>query len=182
MVLIAEDGTCVDNSNAFVTRNEFIAFAALYYPGTTVPNDTTTDGAIVRASLWLSSYPTWEGSRACDCGSLLAWPRSGATDCNNCDIDDDVIPDVVKQATYIAAFTELTSPGALTPTITPGQRVKRNKVDVIEQEYMTPVEQGMHKGQLNPVESLRPMLTQVSDLLRCLASFPGGAVPWPFVK
>lgn len=182
MPLVVETGSCVAGANAFVTRAEFIEFAELYYPGTTVPDTTATDGAIVRASLWLSSYPSWEGSKACDCTTLLAWPRSGVTDCDGCEYDDDVIPEIVKQATYIAALVELASPGSLTPSITPGQRVKRNKVDVIEQEFMTPVEQGFYKGQLNPIESLRPVLTQVRDLLKCVATFPGTAVPWPFVK
>lgn len=181
MPLVAEDGTCVDGANAFVTREEFIAFAELYYPGTTVPDTTVTDGAIVRASLWLSSYPAWNGTPACDCDHALAWPRSGATTCDGCDIASNVVPEAVKQATYAAALTELASPGALTPTITPGQQAKREKVDVIEVEYMTPQDQGVYQGQYDPTVALRPVLTQVQDMLKCLATFPGKAVPWPFV-
>lgn len=181
MPLVVEDGTCVAGANAFVSRAEFIAFAALYYPATTVPDSAATDGAIVRASLWLSSFPTWEGVKTCDCTTVLAWPRSGVSDCDDCLIDDDVIPEVIKQATYIAAMAELASPGSLTPTITPGRQTKREKVDVIEVEYMTPAEQNLYKGRTDPVNALRPVLTQVQDLLKCIATFPGGAVPWPFV-
>jgi hypothetical protein len=182
MALVVEDGTCVAGANAFVSRANFIAFAALYYPSTTVPDDETTDGAIARSSLWLSTFPVWDGTRACDCGSLLAWPRSGVTDCSGCAIDADVIPEALKQATYIASLAELTTPGVLTPSITPGLQAKREKVDVIEVEYMTAMDQGIYPGRYNPVTALRPVLTQVQDLLKCMAVFPGGpAVPWPFV-
>lgn len=182
MPLIAEDGSCIEGSNAFVTREELIAFAELYYPATTVPDSTATDGAIVRASLWLSTYPLWNGSRACNCRGLLAWPRSGVVDCDGCEIADNVIPEFVKQATYIAALAELASPGALTPTITPGKQVKREKVSVIEVEYMTPSDQGAYDGKADPLVVLRPVLTQVRDLLRCVATFPGANnTSWPWV-
>lgn len=181
MALIIENGTCVAGANAFVTRAEFIAFAALYYPATTVPDSTATDGAIVRASLWLSSYPNWEGTKVCDCVSTLAWPRSGVTDCDDCTIASNVIPEVIKQATYIAALAELADPGSLTPTIVPGQQAKREKVDVIEVEYMTPADMLAYKGKANPAVDLRPVLTQVRDLLKCIASFPGNVTPWPWV-
>jgi hypothetical protein len=182
MPLIVENGTCVAGANAFVSRAEFIAFAALYYTATTVPDTTETDGAIARASLWLSTFPIWNGVRTCDCGSLLAWPRTGTTDCSGCSIDSDVVPEAIKQATYIAAMFELATPGALTPSITPGQQAKREKVDVIEVEYMTASDQGVNTGRYDPVTALRPVLTQVQDLLKCLAVFKGGpATPWPWV-
>lgn len=182
MALTLEDGTCVAAANAFVARAAFIAWASDYYPATTVDDDTTTDGAIMRASSWISSYPEWDGSMTCGRGLQgLAWPRSGVTDCNGDDVPDDEVPTEVEQATFYASMAELTTPGILTPTITPGQQVKRVKVDVIEQEFMTPVDQGAASTP-NPVETLRPVLTAVNDLLRCLGSVPNGMdVPWPWV-
>lgn len=180
MPIVVEDGTCVAGANAFVSRQEFIDFGALYYPATTIPDTEASDGAIVRTSLWLSSYPIWNGAKVCDCVNILAWPRSGVVDCDGCTFDSDSIPEIIKQVTYIGSLAELVSPGALTPTITAGLQVKREKVDVIEVEYMTPSDQNLYKGQ-NPLVSLRPVLTQATDLLRCMASFPGNAVPWPWV-
>lgn len=182
MALTLEDGTCVAAANAFVSRAAFIAYAADYYPTTTVDDNTTTDAAIMRASSWLSTYPDWDGTMTCGRGLQgLAWPRSGVTDCNGDSVADDEVPIEVEQATYLASFAELTTPGVLTPTITPGQQVKRVKVDVIEQEFMTPVDQGAANAP-NPVETLRPMLTAVHDLLRCMGTLPDGInIPWPWV-
>lgn len=182
MALTVETGSCVPTANAFVTRAELIAYAADYYPDTTVASDTDTDAAIMRASSWLSAFPEWDGTMACGRGLQgLAWPRSGVTDCNGDSIPDDEVPLEVQQATYIAALAELSTPGVLTPVITPGKQVKRVKVDVIEEEYMTPQDQGA-AGSTDPLESLRPVLTSVTDLLKCLGTLPDGTdVPWPWV-
>jgi hypothetical protein len=51
---------------------------------------------------------------------------------------------------------------------------------VIEVEYMTPIDQGAAPS--DPAATLRPVLTAVRDLLKCMASFPDGSnVPWPWV-
>lgn len=183
MALVVENGSCVPTANAFVTRQELIDYAADYLPGTTVPDDTTTDGAILRGSSWLSAFPDWDGQQTCGRGNQgLAWPRTGVTDCAGDTVPDDEVPIEVKQAAYAAALAELSSPGILTPTITPGQQAKREKVDVIEVEYMTPKDQGVPDGTYDPADSLRPLLTQVQDLIKCMASIPGtAAIPWPWV-
>ena len=182
MALIVETGSCIADANALVTRAELIAYAADFYPDVTVGDDTTTDGAILRASSWLSTYPEWDGSQTCGRGLQgLAWPRTGVTDCNDDQVPDDEVPVEVKQSTYVASMAELVSPGILTPTITPGKQKKSVKVDVIAEAYMTPVEQGITGG-TNPLETLRPVLTTVNDLLRCMASVPDGKnTPWPWV-
>jgi hypothetical protein len=159
-----------------------IAFAADYYPDVTIADDTVTDAAIMRGSAWLSSFPEWDGSMKCGRGNQgLAWPRTGVTDCNGDTVPDDSVPIEVQHSTYHASMAEITSPGVLTPTITPGQQTKRVKVDVIEQEFMTPQDQGV-KGSADPVETLRPVLTTINDLLKCMATLPDGmSVPWPWV-
>ena len=181
MALILETGACVANANAFVSRAALIAFATDYYPSAIPADDTTTDAGILRASSWLSSYPEWDGAMSCGRGLQgLAWPRSGVTDCNGDAIPDDEIPFEVEQATFLASLAEIASPGILTPTVTPGEQVKRVKVDVIEQEFMTPVEQGDDSS--DPSKTLRPVLTAVRDLLKCLGTLPDdSATPWPWV-
>jgi hypothetical protein len=181
MSLIVEDGSCVPTANALVTRQGLIDYAADYYPATTVPDDTTTDGAILRSSLWVSSFPEWDGEMTCGRGLQgLAMPRTGMTDCNGDDVPDDEVPVEVQQATYIASLAELASPGILSPVITTGKQKKSVKVDVIAESYMTPMEQGLKY--VDPVAALRPVLTAVSDLLRCMATLPDGKkVPWPWV-
>lgn len=181
MSLIVEDGSCVATANAFVERAALIAYATAYYPAATVPDDETTDAAILRASLWLTSFPEWDGSMTCGRGLQgLAWPRSGVTDCNGDSIPDDEVPAEVEHATFLASLAELTSPGVLTPVVTPGKQKKSVKVDVVAETYMTPQEQGL--AGRDTVDTLRPVLTAVSDILKCLAALPDGAnTPWPWV-
>ena len=182
MALTVEDGTCVADADAFVDRDELIAYAVAYYPSITVSDDETTDAAIRRGSQWVSTYPIWDGTMTCGRGLQgLAWPRAGVTDCNGDSIPDDEVPIEVKQASYLAALAEYATPGILTPTVTPGSQVKRVKVDVIEQEFMTPAQQGM-VGKTDPVSAMRPVLTAVTDLIKCIATVPDGLkVPWPWV-
>jgi len=182
MTLVVETGSCVPTANAFVSRDELIVYATDYYPDLAVGYDSDTDAAIMRASAWLTSFPEWDGTMKCGRGLQgLAWPRTGVTDCNGDDVPSDEVPIEVKQATYLSALAELFTPGILTPTLTPGKQTKRVKVDVIEQEYMTPNEQGV-SGSTDPVKALRPVLTAVSDLLKCMATLPDGKnVPWPWV-
>ena len=183
MALVAETGACVASANAFVTRAEFIAFASDYYPSLTVPDDATTDAAIMRASSWLSSYIDWEGELKCGRGLQgLAWPRTGVVDCEGDAVPDDEVPFEVKQATYLAAKAELQSPGVLTPTVTPGKQRKSVSVDgAVSETYMTPKEQGV-SGPVDPIIALRPVLVAVGDMLECLGSMPSSRVTsWPWV-
>lgn len=175
MALVVEDGTCIAGANALVSRADFLAFAADYYPGQTFTDDATTDAAILRTSAWLSSFPEWKGKAKCGRGLQgTAFPRTGMTDCAGEPIPDDAVPVEVQHATFMGTIAEYAVPGVLTPTITPGERRKRVKVDVIEVEYAD--------TDGDPTTALRPVLTTVTDLLRCLATFPGGkAVPWPWV-
>jgi len=181
MSLIVETGSCVPTANAFVTRADYIAWMADYHPDVSVPADTTTDAAIMRASSWLSTFPEWDGSMTCGRGLQgLAFPRTDVTDCNGDPVPDNEVPAEVQQATYIATYAEAETPGILSPAITPGKQKKSVKVDVIAESYMTPEEQGVTN--VDPVASLRPVLTAVTDLLRCMATMPNGKnVPWPWV-
>jgi len=182
MALSVEDGSCVPDADALVSRANLIAYAGDYYPDITVPDDESTDAAIRRGSSWVSTFPIWDGNMTCGRGLQgQAWPRTGVVDCNGDSIPDDEVPIEVQQATYLAALAEHANPGILSPTVTPGEQVKRVKVDVIEQEFMTPAQQGM-VGKTDPVSSMRPVLTAVNDLLKCMATVPDGkTVPWPWV-
>lgn len=178
MALTPETGACVLNADTWVTladANAHFTNYGGYWTGT----DALKEAALRRAALWLSTAIRWHGTKSCS-GNLLAWPRSGTKDCDGNAIDDDAIPQQVILAQLAAASAELRSPGILTPSITPGAQTKREKVDVIEVEYMTPKDQGFKDGTYDPLTQLRPTLTQINDYIRCLASV-GKAAPHPFV-
>lgn len=63
-----------------------------------------------------------------------AWPRTGHM-VNGQAVDTDAIPSAWVRASYRAAWLEASSPGSLSSVINPNQRVKRQKVDVIEREF-----------------------------------------------
>lgn len=64
----------------------------------------------------------------------LAWPRIGHC-INGSTIADDAIPSAWVRASYRAAWLEASAPGSLSLTVNPNQRIKRQKVDVIEREF-----------------------------------------------
>lgn len=177
MALVIEDGTCVADADSFVSLADADAHF-VSYGGFWTGDDPDKEAALRRAALWLSTYIKWHGTKTCT--GRLAWPRSGVSDCEGVAIADNAIPYQVVFAQLAAASLELQSPGALTPNITPGGQVLREKVDVIEVTYMTPEQQGLAKGTVNPIDAQRQVLTQVNDMIRCLASV-GPNVPWPFV-
>jgi len=118
--------------------------------------------ALIRASQYidglgqrdgLSLFP---GTKTDGRAQVLAWPRTGAADWSGAAILPDEIPVEVQFATYEAALRELTAPGSLRPDYVPGQQIKREKVDVLETEYVAPAEG------VNPV---RPVVSVVMDML-----------------
>lgn len=178
MALIVETGAGVPSADSWVS----LANAATHftnYGGFWTGEDAAKEAALRRAALWLSTAIRWNGAKAY-AGNILAWPRTGTADCDASEIAGNVIPQAVIMAQLAAASAELQSPGILTPSITPGAQTKREKVDVIEVEYMTPQDMGIPGGTYDPLSQLRPVLTQVNDMIRCFASV-GKAAPWPFV-
>lgn len=77
----------------------------------------------------------WTGQRTDGVTQENGWPRTGAK--LNCTvaIASDAIPATVVQASYRAAYLDAVTPGALSASFSSGQRVKRQKVDVIEREF-----------------------------------------------
>jgi|TARA_R100000479_G_scaffold176487_1_gene131333 hypothetical protein len=77
----------------------------------------------------------WDGRRTDGVTQELGWPRTGARLHCRTIIADDAIPVAVVNAAYRAAYLEAVTPGVLSSSATAGQRVSREKVDVIEVAY-----------------------------------------------
>lgn len=69
----------------------------------------------------------------------------------------------VERAAYELALAELASPGAATPSVTMGRLAKSQKAETIEREFFGPSD-----GVTVTADSMRPILTKVEDLLRCI--------------
>ena len=71
----------------------------------------------------------------------LAWPRAGHC-VNGQEVPDTLIPPAWLNASYRAAYLEAMSPGWATGSTDPNRITKREKVDVIEREFMTAADAG----------------------------------------
>lgn len=91
-----------------------------------------------RASAYLDAVyePLWTGERTGGVMQEDGWPRTGALfRCKPGAIPDDAVPPAVVKAAYRAMWLEVSDPGILSASMTAGQRVAREKVDVIEMAY-----------------------------------------------
>lgn len=103
--------------------------------GTTEPQKTA---ARQRGSLFIDRYePRFSGSRTGGYAQDRAWPRTGASTYYGEPIPSDVVPVAIENASYEAAYLELTNPGSLSPVVTGSATVKREKVGSLEVEYAT---------------------------------------------
>lgn len=66
----------------------------------------------------------------------LEWPRKGHY-INGELVPDDLIPTAWINAAYRAAYLQATNPGWANGSTDPNRKTKREKVDVIEREFMT---------------------------------------------
>jgi hypothetical protein len=102
--------------------------------------DGTTDAQIAaarqRGSLVIDRYEVkFSGQRTGGFAQDRAWGRAGARTYYGEAIPDGLIPVTIINASYEAAFLELTTPGSLSPVITGSGVVKREKIGQLEVEY-----------------------------------------------
>jgi hypothetical protein len=148
MTFAVEDGSIVEDANSYVT----IAFADSYHLDRGNASWTGTDAvkqaALIRATDYIEQKYAgrWKGSRY-DEDQALEWPRADI-----CDVDEDVIPARLMQAVCIAALEGLSTD--LNPVL--DRAVKREKVDVIEVEYMDTAKAGKARPAIDGL--LRPYL------------------------
>jgi len=121
------------------TDDGFKAYAEA--AGYVIPEGTTDPqiaAARQRGALFIDRYePKFPGTRTDGYQQERAWPRTGATTYYGEAIPSDVIPTAIVNASYEAAFLELTNPGSLSPAVTGSSTVKREKVGQLEVEYST---------------------------------------------
>ena len=121
------------------TNEGFTAYAEA--AGYVIPDGTTEPqktAARQRGSLFIDRYePRFSGSRTDGYSQERAWPRTGASTYYGEPIPSDVVPVAIENASYEAAYLELTNPGSLSPVVTGSSTVKREKVGSLEVEYAT---------------------------------------------
>lgn len=100
--------------------------------------DAQRTAALVRASSWLDGTygDRYSGKKTGGRSQELLWPRTGATDVECEEIEEDEIPREIEYATYEAALRELASPGSLSPDYVASERVKQEQVGDLSVTYM----------------------------------------------
>lgn len=133
--------------------------------GYVFPDGTTNDqksAARQRGSLVIDRYePRFSGRRTGGFAQERAWPRTGATTYYGEAIPADTVPVAIVNASYEAAFLELTNPGSLSPVVTGSSTVKRKKVGQLEIEYSTSTSTDID----DLVRLATPVVTTIEGLL-----------------
>ena len=129
-VVIATVGA--PNANSYVTVAEATAYydellGKTAWASASVPN---REAAVITASRSLDQYMKWIGYPTTETQSM-GFPRVGAFDRDNVAIDDDVIPVILKQATFELAYYALTKSGLSFVN----QTLDRVKVAVIDVKF-----------------------------------------------
>lgn len=134
MALTIEDGNIIAGANSWATVAELRAFAA-ERGATTIPaDDEDAEPLLVRAADYINSFEEqFRGDRVSE-DQELSWPRANVV-LHGFAVEETTIPTRLKKAQMQAAIEE--SKGHELLGVTDGQIVKREKVDVIETEFMT---------------------------------------------
>lgn len=134
MTLIVEDGSGVANANTYADLATVTAYHAARGNSGWLASSEDAEPAILRAMDYVESLP-WKGQKTAY-ANPLQWPRLNVVDRSGYTVPGDAVPQGVILALCAAALVELVTPGALAPALERGGMVKREKVDVIETEYM----------------------------------------------
>jgi hypothetical protein len=97
------------------------------------------EAAARRATTWLdATYMDRFPGSPTNTTQALYWPATGAATVAGAEIDSNVIPKQVKNATIEAVISEVQNPNGLTPTLTTiDEAVKKRKLGQLETEYFS---------------------------------------------
>ena len=132
-MLIVENGTGLTNANSYASVAEFKTYATdRGLTESLALSDAVIESSLIKASDYLEAnyYDAWKGTPT-NIGQSLAWPRDGVY-IDGVLLADNVIPQKLKNANIELAIRAGAGSELLPDE---GQRVKREKVDVLEVEY-----------------------------------------------
>lgn len=134
LAFVVEDGSGLNNATSLVSlsfADDYFEADAAFFAAWDALADADKQLRLIRASRVVEQKVFWRGSKAVD-DSAFSWPRDCMVDRNCIAIENDVIPEPVKQ--LVCEMLKLLE----SSDITTGQDVdnlKRLKVDVIELEW-----------------------------------------------
>jgi hypothetical protein len=132
-MIIVEDGTIVENANSLVTRAEYIAYAASV--GVTVSSNATADFELIKSMQFINSKERQLTGTRVERDQSVAYPRYSLT-IDGFAYDEFEIPRVAKKCQMEIALDIRAGVDPYNPPANPNRATKREKVDVVEVEYM----------------------------------------------
>ncbi len=135
MSLVVEDGTIVAGAESYLSVADADTYWGEHGSPTAWTGATTAvkEAALRYSTQWIDDNFVWTGLIVSS-AQVLDWPRQSVYDDQGRLVSDSIIPQRLKDATAEMAKNHIDS--ALDATQARGGDVKREKVDVIEIEYM----------------------------------------------
>lgn len=133
MAIIVEDGTIVAGASSFVSRADYIAYAATL--GVTIVSDAQADAQLVKAGHYINSKESQLKGYLVDRDQPMVYPRTNLT-IDGFDWEDTEIPRQVILCQLNLALDIRAGIDPYNLPANPNRAVKREKVDAIEVEYM----------------------------------------------
>lgn len=135
MTLVVEAGA--ENADSYATLDEIASYAAAHGLTFAASPAAPAEAAARVAAQWIDAKygSRFTGWRTYGREQSRAWPRSGAYDAEEIDLDEDEIPQEVKDAQCEAAIREFAAAGTLAPDLDRGGSIRRMRAGSVEIEY-----------------------------------------------
>mgnify|MGYP001085863004 CR=1 FL=1 len=138
-ILVVEDGTGLTGANSYITAAEALAILDVkptQLAAFSALSVQEQDDYLIWASSWLDDYMDWKGYKTV-ATSGLRWPRCGVYDRDSILIDENTIPEQLKQAVAETATWLINSSAANSGGEASNlpEGIKRVKADVVEVEF-----------------------------------------------
>lgn len=142
MALTIEDGSIISGANSYITRANYITWAA--ERGTTVTDDSAADAKLVQAWDYINSLEPQLLGRLVSRSQVGAYPRYDLIDIQGWSWDSDEIPQQVIDLQCSLALDQENSIDIWNPSSSASTPVKRNRVEgAVEQEFAVADQMGI---------------------------------------
>lgn len=141
MTLIVEDGTGLTTSESYISVDNAKLYVNQFYGAShsfLSSSDTQIEQYLRRASQWMEGkYENrWKGYRT-DEAQSLAWPRNAVEEpLKQAYLVDAAYPQTILGRAQTEIAIRIQSGVDINPDLSRGGQIKREKVDVLEVEYM----------------------------------------------
>lgn len=156
VTLVVEDGTGKSDANAVISLAAFKAYLDERGISYSAYTDDQLNGALVRASAFLTNAFVWDGLKVNGRDQTMSWPRVNMLDREGWTIPSTEVPREVVAACAEIAIYEAATPGAMNPSVVLAEKVRSEQVGSIRVEYA---------NLFTSASDARPTLTIIHDLL-----------------